>query len=256
MRQGFSLVELSIVLVILGLLTGGILAGQSLIRAAELRSITSDLSRYTSATQTFRDKYMALPGDMNNATRFWARLVNAAHCTTNSAATVTTPGTCDGDGDGRIEAAPAASQSGEMFQYFRQMALAGLIEGDYTGLASTGGVDHSLIGSNVPRSKISNAGYGVYYDTSSGNYFFAPNANALYFGAQHATGLPSAMVLRPDETWNLDTKMDDGKPGYGKFLTLNATTRPNCATTDNASTAEYALTQTGINCQFFYIAGF
>ncbi|MFN7611184.1 MAG: type II secretion system protein, partial [bacterium] len=61
-RAGFSLIELAIVLVILGLLVGGIMSGQSLIRAAELRSVTSDLSRYESAVYTFRDKYSDLPG--------------------------------------------------------------------------------------------------------------------------------------------------------------------------------------------------
>ena len=49
-REGFSLVELSIVLVILGLLTGGILACQNLIRAAELRAITSEFSNLQTAT--------------------------------------------------------------------------------------------------------------------------------------------------------------------------------------------------------------
>ena len=70
-RSGFSLVELSIVLVILGLLTGGILAGQSLIRAAELRSVATESQRYMAALNSFRDKYFALPGDMANATAFW-----------------------------------------------------------------------------------------------------------------------------------------------------------------------------------------
>src|SRR5438552_4058186 len=70
-RQAFSLVELSIVLVILGLLVGGILSGQSLIRAAELRSVTTEFSRYLAAVQSFKDKYFALPGDMANATAFW-----------------------------------------------------------------------------------------------------------------------------------------------------------------------------------------
>ena len=69
-KQGFSLVELSIVLVILGLLTGGILTGQSLIRAAELRSVTTEFQKYQTAMMTFRDRYMALPGDMRNATAF------------------------------------------------------------------------------------------------------------------------------------------------------------------------------------------
>ncbi len=47
MRHGFSLVELSIVLVILGLLTGGILTGQNLIHAAELRSVTTEFSAFS-----------------------------------------------------------------------------------------------------------------------------------------------------------------------------------------------------------------
>lgn len=59
---GFSLVELSIVLVILGLLTGGILGGQSLIKAAELRAVTTELDAFQTATNTFRQKYFALPG--------------------------------------------------------------------------------------------------------------------------------------------------------------------------------------------------
>lgn len=71
MKNAFSLVELSIVLVILGLLTGGILAGQNLIRAAELRSVTTQLQQYQTALQTFRNKYFALPGDMTKATDFW-----------------------------------------------------------------------------------------------------------------------------------------------------------------------------------------
>ena len=53
MTKAFSLVELSIVLVILGLLTGGILAGQNLIRAAELRSVITEFKTYQTAVMTF-----------------------------------------------------------------------------------------------------------------------------------------------------------------------------------------------------------
>ena len=56
-ESAFSLVELSIVLVILGLLVGGILGGQSLIKAAELRSITSDIESYRVAVNSFKIKY-------------------------------------------------------------------------------------------------------------------------------------------------------------------------------------------------------
>lgn len=63
-NRAFSLVELSIVLVILGLLTGGILTGQSLIESATMRRQLADIATLQSATLSFRDKYMAIPGDM------------------------------------------------------------------------------------------------------------------------------------------------------------------------------------------------
>jgi len=65
---GFSLLELSIVLVIIGLIAGGIVAGSSMIRAAELRAVLTELTQYQTATNTFRDKYLGLPGDLRNAT--------------------------------------------------------------------------------------------------------------------------------------------------------------------------------------------
>ena len=66
-KNAFSLVELSIVLAILGLLTGGILTGQTLIRAAELRAVSTEFQRYQSAVNTFRDKYFSLPCDIRNS---------------------------------------------------------------------------------------------------------------------------------------------------------------------------------------------
>jgi len=71
MKNGFSLVELSIVLVIVGLLVGGVLTGKSLIRAADLRSVSTDYEGYRTATSAFRDKYFGLPGDITNASSFW-----------------------------------------------------------------------------------------------------------------------------------------------------------------------------------------
>ncbi|MFZ4540565.1 MAG: pilus assembly FimT family protein [Rickettsiales bacterium] len=77
-QRAFSLVELSIVLVILGLLVGGILSGQALIRASELRAVVTEYNRHAVDTKTFRDKYFALPGDMANATSFWGRVGGGA----------------------------------------------------------------------------------------------------------------------------------------------------------------------------------
>lgn len=96
-HRGFSLVELSIVLVILGLLVGGVLAGQSLIKAASARKTLAWNTGMQTNFNTFRDKYFALPGDMTNATDFWGRSTAAGVCT-GQPGTPSATGTCNGDG--------------------------------------------------------------------------------------------------------------------------------------------------------------
>jgi prepilin-type N-terminal cleavage/methylation domain-containing protein len=235
-KQAFSLVELSIVLVILGLLIGGILSGQSLIRAAELRSVSTDYLRYVTAIQTFRDKYFNLPGDMTNAAAFWPSAVN-------------------GNGDGRISLFPDSTN--EKWEAWKQMAFAGLVEGTYTG---TGGRD-AQIGINTPKSRISNAGWTlVYWNGYTDVNDFNPTtntsvfSNVLFFGTKHEGGgccetyMPA---LTPAEAWSVDTKVDDGKPTYGKVrLTSIYSTLANCVTSADATVAEYNLTNTTISCSF------
>jgi len=220
MKRGFSLVELSIVLVILGLLTGGILAGQSLIRASELRAASAEYQRYAAAVNTFRDKYFAIPGDFRDATRFWSRQVAAAHCVTNSAAAVAAPGACDGDGSGLLVGAGAASQSAEMFQFWKHLALAGLVEGSYSGLAGSGGTVHCVNGTNCPVSKLGNGGWYVLSATSAGDgtTYAVEYGNYFELGANSANAANTAPLLKPEEAWNIDTKLDDGRPAYGKVV--------------------------------------
>jgi prepilin-type N-terminal cleavage/methylation domain-containing protein len=249
MKRAFSLVELSIVLVILGLLVGGVLSGQSLIRAAQLRSVSTEATRYITATQTFRDKYFAIPGDMANATNFWGA---TASCP-GTAGTGTQ--TCNGDGDGIIESG-TASEYVEHFTYWQHLANAGLIEGTYTGRAGAGSGIEAVVG-NVPASKLSNA------------YWFAFNWNQtitgstaafdgtyrdtqLQFGALSAAGSPATPVLKPEEAWNVDTKIDDGRPAYGIMRERfwdNCTNAANSADLD----ANYSLTMTTAVCTPFII---
>src|SRR3984957_545840 len=66
-KRGFTLIELSIVLVIIGLIVGGVLVGQDLIKAAEVRAQITQIERYNTAVNTFRVKYSNVPGDMNVA---------------------------------------------------------------------------------------------------------------------------------------------------------------------------------------------
>ena len=67
---GFTLIELSIVLVIIGLVVGGVLVGRDLINAAEIRSLLKEQEQFKTAAATFRGKYDCLPGDCWNAMTF------------------------------------------------------------------------------------------------------------------------------------------------------------------------------------------
>ncbi len=260
MRHGFSLVELSIVLVILGLLVGGVLTGQSLIRAAELRSVATEYQKYTAAVHTFRDKYFALPGDMSNATAFWG----AAHATPATCLTTVGTGTqtCDGNGDGHFYSAALPSQHGEVFAFWKHLANAGLIEGSFSGMSGPDSNNDGLLGTNVPRSKLSQAGwavtvYAMHNFVGSAFLFAYDYGNGFSFGKDNAQFSAENIAISADEAWNIDTKLDDGKPGTGKII---ASTWGMCtnaagnggATLSDRINAAYRLSDTGERCALYF----
>lgn len=252
-QRGFSLVELSIVLVILGLLAGGILGGQSLIRAAELRSISVEHQRWVTASQSFRDKYFALPGDMANATAFWGTQVAGAACVTTASSSATT---CNGDGNGRID---LSANSNEIFRFWQHLANAGLIEGNYTGVQLTGN-SRSTGAGNAPRGKI-NSSYWFVEDGSSNDagaarYFQLSHGNYFMYGAWSNNNPPALRLLPPPELWMIDTKVDDGRPARGKLIAYR---HDECTTSAGDPTqlnADYLLDDNDPHCAILYIQAF
>src|SRR2546427_10556260 len=71
-QAGFTLVEIAIVLVIIGLLLGGILKGQEMITQARIKNVINDFNGITAAINSYQDRYRALPGDDINAASRWA----------------------------------------------------------------------------------------------------------------------------------------------------------------------------------------
>lgn len=254
MKHGFSLVELSIVLVILGLLTGGILAGQSLIRAAEIRSVTADIQRIMTAQHTFRDRYMALPGDMRNATTFWGAQDGGDGLGNDCYTSVsTTSATCNGNGDGAFNS--TSTYGNELFRYWQHLSNAGLIEGTYTGVNTGTNYYGSTVGLNIPAGKISQTGFGVVvsYTTTGDAGTFAGQylATTLLFGRSNdASNYPVGSVLKPAELWNIDTKIDDGKPGIGKIVARGWQTCT-LATASTEINADYNLTNDSLACAVY-----
>src|SRR5580658_4568769 len=70
-QSGFTLVEIAIVLVIIGLLLGGILKGQEMINQAKIKNVVSDFNGIASALYGYSDRYRQLPGDDLNAASRW-----------------------------------------------------------------------------------------------------------------------------------------------------------------------------------------
>ena len=253
-ERGFSLVELSIVLVILGLLVGGILSGRTLIRASELRSVSADFQRYNTATMAFRDKYFGLPGDITNATRIWgaADLGDGVGSDCGDTESTDTK-TCNGDGNSQIDWAPSNGVY-ERFRVFQHLANAGLIEGNFTGALTSG---NAYVGRQLPASKLAQAGYefcvtAIY--TSTGHIFklgrkIASTPDGLNGGA-----------LTPSEAWNIDQKMDDGLSDSGKILAIDATDASGCVTNGITYTptthGSYMLTSDTLSCRFYFTPGY
>ncbi len=249
-HRGFSLVELSIVLVILGLLTGGILTGQQLIEAAELRAISQEQEQFTTAIMAFKNKYFGLPGDLTNATDFWGTAggngANAACYDVFS----TTGATCNGDGNNQVLGAYGPGNEG--LRMWQHLSNAGLLAGSYAGGDATdGGYGDFLVADvNVPSSKF---GKGTYWyaghqPTSAGD---ASNFAVTASNFMRITG--TSTFLLPEQAWNIDKKVDDGRPNTGNMVTNKGDATYPC--TDAAgvvppgdANAQYNLTSSVSSC--------
>jgi prepilin-type N-terminal cleavage/methylation domain-containing protein len=115
-KKGFTLVELALVLVIIGLLITGILKGEALIRNAKVKNVVNQKNTLTAAFYTYYDRFQYYPGD----------------APTPAGDNIPTQGTKDaGNNNGRIDTAA------EQLNLFRDLSLAQIINGGYTGVAGS-----------------------------------------------------------------------------------------------------------------------
>src|SRR4051812_13212700 len=97
-NRGFTVLELALAITIIALVIGGILVGRNLITTSQMRAAISQIRQYNAAIAAFQNKYEGLPGDIKNATSYWAADPSCGSPLTNMDVTKT----CNGNGDGKI----------------------------------------------------------------------------------------------------------------------------------------------------------
>ena len=226
-KFAFTLVELSVVLVIIGLIVGGVLVGQSLIKAAEMRSVITELEYYKTAVNTFKIKYNALPGDMKDAQLFFGV---SPYCGTADQGNHQYTGACNGGGDGYVFYTTVGGGSGivyfgeEQFYFWQHLANAGMITGKYSGNSGAGhNYQDGVAGVNVPNAKLNNATWCA-VASGTGWVFQRDYRNSLSIGSAKPEGSLGACpptLLSRKEAYDIDTKIDDGLPAKGIAVVNN-----------------------------------
>lgn len=213
-QLGFTLIELSIVLVIIGLIVGGVLVGQDLIKAAEIRATVSQYEKYNTAMNTFRTKYNGMPGDLLAAqsTAFGLDPVAGAHAGTTGL----------GDGNGLITDTAATNLNapvGETLLIWQQLALAGL-SGENVGalITTTGQTAASPTAAlYLPPAKLGRGNSWIAGSSAGLNYYSLAGVTGITAGAAGTATYATAVggAITPVESFNIDTKIDDGLPNTG-----------------------------------------
>ncbi len=270
LEKGFSLIELSMVLVVIALVTAGIMGGKYLIRSAEVNGMVAEVHYYKSAINTFEYNYNALPGDMRNAYEFWG-----AECDASVSA-------CNGNGDGKIA---YGNEDGMAWQHLQ---LAGYLGAKYTTVGAVEqqepaiyamlkvrdafsiaakvveevvGVPDAYAGCviypnidpiDLPTSDVMpEGGYWLVETEGDGDTFINSNStgkvegNALHFGSV-SSGLIRGGLLSPAEAQSVDWKYDDGLAASGQIMGKNSFGTSGCL--QNSADSGYKLKNTGFDC--------
>jgi len=194
-QSGFTLVELALVLVVVGLILGGVMKGQALIDTARVRSLMTDVNGIRSAWYSFQERYRSLPGDFPNAP---IQIDSAA---------------IPGNGNGRID------DGQERASVWQQLALAGFINGNFNGVQASTGTAHDVdcADDTCPRNP-----YNGYYKISFSTQALDASgpANEFFTGGQ----IPVNILAQ------IDSRLDDGNARSGRFRVHKA--YANSCTTD------------------------
>ncbi len=202
------MVELSIVIVVIGLLAAATMVGRDLLVSAQLKALISEIESHKIAVDNFQTQYENLPGDMPNATSFWTTAQNSGVAVKN------------GNGDGNIGANKLDYT--EPYYAWNHLTLSKFVPGTFSGVSAV----RATVGVNIPTSKyMDRIGFGLNYYNSPwgyvnalGHYFVG---NFIFIGVTivaTSVNFPGDSAFTPSDAYYIDSKIDDGFPDSGGVM--------------------------------------
>ncbi len=220
-QSGFTLIEIAIVLVIIGLLLGGVLKGQELIQSARVRNLISQQDGIKAAFFGFQDRFRAYPGDYGQAVANISGVGTA--CGTGG----------NGNNNGQIEQA-----NGEYIMFWDHLSKAGFINGSYTCTGNS---------TQTTNTNPTNP-YSMFLVMIYDNVYADPAAAAIRHNLKTGNQIPADIMAE------VDRKIDDGLADRGAFrfsahTGLTVGTPPTPANCFTAATGNWIVTGTvEVNC--------
>lgn len=249
-QQGFTLVEIAIVLVIIGLLLGGILKGQELINSARVRNIADTNSGIQAAYFGFVDRFRRVPGD-------WcadATATSAASCATDNAETaIGQPINSGGNNNGRLDAVGSNNWQ-EPSAMWEHLWKAGFIAGSYDGVSGTGAPANADAYRDA--GSPTNPFNGSMILARTDDYLVETGTASPRLNLVLGRGIPVNIARE------LDTKVDDGRPltGIMRLTVATGATYPDVGEYDAgppdcrlATANDYDIANDAQDCNLVYL---
>lgn len=242
---GFTLVELSIVIVIIGLIVAGITAGQSLVKQARVRAALTNINELKTAILTFKLQYNYLPGDLPTASQYFS-----------SGCPDVGSSKCNGNGNGAVDQVAGFSEAGSVFVH---LTLSRILAGTYTKVDTSSG--NFSNGGNFDYDAVATYSLMNNGNTGWGKGNSPPKLILSSIRYDNSSFYADATNLATIDVASMDKKIDDGIAYSGRMLAQDGIYRYQSSTTvplkscsdaySQTSPSDYNLTSTVKSCRIF-----